>query len=343
MKIFGAKILGAVALLIVLAGLGVWLAARQASAPLSLAELEARYATPDSRFADIDGIRVHYMDQGQGPAVVLLHASFMNLRTWDSMAAALSDRYRVIRPDLLIAGLTGPDPAGEYSVERNIAIVEGLTRSLGVGQYAIVATSSGGTVGFRLAARYPERVTRLVLINSAGMPRTAATNPNRPKGTALTRWLEVNFPTRERVRDTLAQNFVPPHAPPGWLVDMNHDLWRREGRAEESALQIARFETGDPEAVLAGITVPTLILWGLENRTVMHLEADVFQHWLVNAPTLKKKYPGVGHYVYLEIPAVVEQDVLAFLDGQLDGELRRTQRLALDGTAVPGRAGPAGQ
>lgn len=331
------KILPGLLVVILLAALGTWWAARQASAPVSLATLEARYATPDSRFVDIDGIRVHYMDQGEGPAVVLLHASFMNLRTFDSLAAALGDRYRVIRPDLLISGLTGPDPQGEYSVERNIAIVDGLTRALGVEQFAIVATSSGGIVGFRLAAAQPGRVTRLVLINSAGMPRTAATNPNRPKGTVIDRWIEANFPTRERVRATLALNFVPPHAPPAWLVDMNHDLWRREGRAEESALQIARFETGDPEAVLGRIAAPTLILWGLENRTVMHLEADVFEHWLVNAPTLKKKYPGVGHYLYLEEPAMVERDIGAFLDGRLDPRLRRARRLMPDGSPADGR------
>jgi pimeloyl-ACP methyl ester carboxylesterase len=336
------KILLGLLVVILLGAAGTWFAARRASSPVSLAALEARYATPDSRFIDIDGIRVHYMDEGEGPAVVLLHASFMNLRTWDSLAASLRDRYRVIRPDFLISGLTGPDPRGEYTVERNIAIVDGLTRALGIEQFAIVATSSGGTVGFRLAAAQPDRVTRLVLINSAGMPRTAATNPNRPKGTAIDRWIEANFPTRERVRATLALNFVPPHEPPDWLVDMNHDMWRREGRAEEGALQIARFETGDPEAVLGRITAPTLILWGLENRTVMHLEADVFEHWLANAPTLKKKYPGVGHYLYLEEPAMVEQDIGAFLDGRLDDRLRRTQRLALDGTVVPVPADPAG-
>lgn len=307
----------------ILVAAGIAAMARRASAPVTLAELEARYRTPDSRFLDVDGVRLHYMDQGQGPVVVLLHASFMNLRTWDGMAAALGNRYRVIRPDLLISGLTGPDPKREYSFQRNLQLVEGLLRELGVDRFALVATSSGGIVAFNLAATYPERVTRLVLINSAGMPRTAATNPNRPRGTVLDRWLEKNFPTRERVRATLQENFVPPHEPPPWLVDMNHDLWRREGRDEESALQRVNFQTGDPESVLAQVEAPTLILWGLENRTVMHLEADVFQHWLVRAPTLKKKYPGLGHYLYLEEPALVEADVGSFLDGALDGQLRR--------------------
>jgi pimeloyl-ACP methyl ester carboxylesterase len=330
-------VLGLLVALALAAG-GVLVAARVASAPVSLAELEAKYRTPDSRFIDIDGIRVHYLDQGQGPAVVLLHASFMHLRTWDPLAAALSDRYRVIRPDLLISGLTGPDPQDDYGFDRNLAIVDGLTRALGVDRYAIVATSSGGIVGFNLAARQPDRVTRLVLVNSAGMPRTAATDPNRERGSVLDRWLAANFPTRARVRATLALNFVPPHAPPEWLVDMNHDFWRRENRDAEGARQRANFRTGDPQAVLGRVTAPTLVLWGVENRTVMHLEADVFQHWLVNAPTLLRKYPGVGHYLYLEEPETFAADVGAFLAGRLDGELRRVQVLTADGTPMAATA-----
>ena len=297
-----------------------------------LAELESRYATEDSRFADIDGVRLHYMDQGEGPAVLLLHASFMNLRTWDSLAESLSGHFRVVRPDLLIAGLTGPEPGGNYSFERNGELALALMDRLGIEQFAVVATSSGGIVGFNMAADHPERVTRLVLINSAGMPRTAATNPNRPgRFSAIGNWIRQRYQTPGMVRDALDLNFVEPNEPPEWLVSMNYDLWRREGRREAGAKQIANFRTGDPEAVLARIRVPSMILWGLENATVMHLEADVFQHWLKNAPTLLKKYPGVGHYLYLEIPDEFNRDIAEFLSGQRDAELVLQNRTPYSG------------
>lgn len=313
--------------------LGAWIL-DSGQLDLSLAELEARYSQPDSRFAEIDGVRLHYMDQGQGSAVLLLHASFMNLRTWDSMALSLQDRYRVIRPDLLISGLTGPEPDGNYTLDRNGELVSQLMTRLGIDKFSIVGTSSGGIVGFNLAARHPERVERLVLINSAGMPRTRKTDPNRARRMGgLGRWIKDRYQTREQVRDQLALNFVDPHQPPDWLVDMNQDMWRRAGGREESALHMKLFRTGDPQAVLAEITTPTLILWGLDNATVMHLEADVFQHWLVNAPTLLKKYPGVGHYLYLETPATAETDIRDFLAGDLDDQLRITRRLPYLGQA----------
>ncbi len=300
---------------------------------VTLEELEATYATESSRFMDVDGVRVHYMDQGAGPAVVLMHASFMTLRTWDKLAAKLvGEGHRVIRMDFLSAGLTGPEPNDEYTFDRNGELVRGLAESLGVDRFAIVATSSGGIVGFNFAARYPEKVDRLVLVNSAGLPRTAVTNPNRARGTALSRWIDARYRTREMTRAVLDNNFIEPHEPPEWLVQMSYDMRRRIGRRREASMQTRNFRTGDPESVLATITAPTMILWGMDNQTVVHLEADVFEHWLTSAPTLKKKYPGVGHYLYLEIPEQFNTDVADFLAGRLDGELKQTQRVPM-GTA----------
>ncbi|HRX88099.1 MAG TPA: alpha/beta hydrolase [Steroidobacteraceae bacterium] len=294
---------------------------------ISPAALEAKYRKPESQFRDIDGVRVHYLDEGAGPAVVLVHASFMNLHSWDALAAALRPNYRVVRLDLLAAGLTGPDPTGRYSMDRNIQLLDRLTTELGVERYALIATSSGGTVAFRHAAANPERITRLILINSAGMPRTAATDPNRARGGRITRWVQRYYKSRSYWRTALQQQFTSGMAPPTELVDRVYDMNRRSGRNAEGAQFLRNFKTGDPEKTLARIVAPTLILWGEGNTTVSHLEADVFQLWMTAAPSLKKKYPQVGHYFYLEIPDEANRDIENFLAGQLDDQLRVTRRL----------------
>ena len=89
-----------------------------------------------------------------------------------------------------------------------------------------------------------------------------------------------------RTRGNLDINFIEPNEPPEWLVDMTYDMRRGEGRRREGALLFAGFRTGDPEAVLSKVTASTLILWGMENRTVNHLQADVFRGWLTGVPTL---------------------------------------------------------
>lgn len=76
---------------------------------LSLTELREKYSKENSRFVDIDGVDLHYCDEGQGIPVVLLHASFLNLQTWDLLTEHLTDKYRVIRFDFPNAGLSGPE------------------------------------------------------------------------------------------------------------------------------------------------------------------------------------------------------------------------------------------
>jgi pimeloyl-ACP methyl ester carboxylesterase len=293
---------------------------------LSVAELRQRYALPQSQYADLDGVQVHYVDEGQGPAIVLVHASYMSLRNWDALAASLKNEFRVIRYDQLGAGLTGPDPKNDYAQEHNRRILDALTRKLGVEQFALLGTSSGGITAFHYAAENPQRVTRLILVNSAGMPRTAVTDPNRPRGTALDRWIQARYRSHGYWRENLTKQFGSGMAPPDDLVQRVYDMNRRDTLRAEGAATMRAFRTGDPEAVLGKITSPTLILWGMGNITVDHLQADVFQHWLFNAPTLKKKYPKVGHYFYHEIPDEFAKDLRDFLLGARDAELLRVTR-----------------
>jgi pimeloyl-ACP methyl ester carboxylesterase len=285
---------------------------------LPLPALVERYRLPESQFIDIDGVRVHYVDQGSGEPVVLLHASYLSLHSWDELADLLDDRYRVIRLDLSGAGLTGPDPSGRYGIERNIELVRGLVAALGLQKVAVVGTSSGGITAFRMAARFPEQVSRLVLINSAGLPRTAATNPLRPRSSRPVAWVQARLRSRRFWAQSLTDNFVPPHQPSAELVQRTYDMNRRAGGREITRLFLANFSTGDPQAELAQVRAPTLILWGEDNRTLMHLEAEVFAYWLSSAPTLIRKYPGLGHYPYLEDPPAVAGDMADFLAGKLD-------------------------
>ena len=182
-------------------------------------------------------------------------------------------------------------------------------------------SSSGGIVAFNYASRYPEKVSRLILINSAGLPRNALTDPNRVRGNWLTRWWAKRYISHGTVRDTLDINFIEPHEPPEWLVNMTFDMNRRQGLEREGALLFANFRTGDPKQVLAKVQAPTLIAWGLDNQTVFHLEADVFSSWLINAPNTVKKYPGLGHYPYIEDPETIANDIDGFLTGRMDDQL----------------------
>ena len=297
--------------------------------PISLMDLRAKYEIPGSRYIDLNGVELHYADEGSGPPVVLLHASFLNFRAWDVAAAELvANGYRVIRPDFPSLGLSGIDGAalsGEKVVlfDRNAEIVAKLIEALELGPVRLVGTSSGGAAAFRTASAHPELIEQLVLINSAGLPRTRQSDPNRLREEEQA-WARMAVKPDAYWQVVFDRNFVPPNTPPQWLVTLAYDVNRR---AEQPPPGRYDFSSGDPEAILAGVQAPTMIGWGMNNATVLHLDAEVFAYWMTGAPTVIRKYDGLGHYPYIEQPEPVLRDILAFFSGALDGELRQTQRL----------------
>ena len=302
--------------------------------PLTLTELRAKYADEDSQFIELDGAEIHYKDEGSGPPIVLLHASYTNLETWRYVVDALKSSHRVIRLDFPNVGLSGPEtktPDGGkfHLIERNVEIVDLLVEALDLGKVNIIATSSGGSVGFRYASYNADQVNRLLLINSAGMPRTRQTNPNRERADRA-QWDGMTYRPMEFWDLGFGTNFPSEADPPEWLMELVFDINRRKIDPDGAEYY---FNTGDPETIISKITAPTMIMWGMDNPTVMHLEGTVFSHWLTSAPSLVKKYPGLGHYPYIEDPDTVVPDIVAFFAGEFDDQMRQTTRAQVAITA----------
>lgn len=311
--------------------------AAQEATPLSLAALRAAYGNSASRYVTLDGVEIHYRDEGPRDArpVLLAHASYNNLSSWDPLVARLKGQFRLIRFDFPSQGLSGDEtrvpPGGKFDlVDRNAEIMLKLADALGLARFDLVATSSGGNAAMRLAARHPERLNRLVFINSGGMPRTPQSDPNRDKpGEA--RWEGMTYKPRDFWAYSTGLNF-PSGPMPEWYLDLLTDLNRRQKTFRPG---LYSFATGDTQATLGNIRTPTLIMWGMANPTVMHLEADVMSHWMTGAPTLVRKYKGLGHYPYVEAPDLIADDLRRYLRGELDEELRQTLRVKVPVTARP--------
>lgn len=285
---------------------------------LPAAELESRYGGPPVDTASVDGVPIRYrLDgprDGSRPVVVLVHSHYFDMGMWDAWTAELAPAFTVLRYDLSGHGLTGPDPAGVYTVDRDVALLSGLLQHLGIGPLALVGSSLGGNIAFTFAARHPERVRALVLVNSGGLkrakhrsgkdlPRFAGPLLRLVPAAALRRFLLWMAADDAAVTAELEQRFV--------------DLWRRAGNREAEFERLRQFETGEPEPLLAAITAPTLILWGEANPQLPVELAAQFEQKLVNAPrVVRKTYPGAGHLLPLERPRESAADVRAFLEGQ---------------------------
>lgn len=117
--------------------------------------------------------QLHTVKQGQGPLVVLSHALGCDLTMWDGVAAALQDRYTVLRYDQRGHGQT-PATEGAYSMDDLADDAAELIRAQGAGPVHFVGLSMGGMTAQALAARHPELVRSIVIANSAASYDAAA-------------------------------------------------------------------------------------------------------------------------------------------------------------------------
>ena len=279
------------------------------------AQLEAIYASPASRFMNIDGVRIHFRDEGAGPPVVLVHAHFASLIGWDPWVDALQDSYRVIRFDMTSHGLTGPDPSGDYSVERTVELTERLIDALGLERLSIGGTSLGGTVAMHYAARHPDRIDKLILLSPGAIAGRDLTRNNRVGSGA--NLLKYVLP-RSIPEFMLRSGFGDPDKLSDELVDRWHDMWLREGQREAELARLRQYDSGDLEAMVAGVRAPVLIMWGEANSRAKVEQAPIFVEMLVGAEQVDLViYPGVGHMAVQEAGEQTARDARAYLDGTL--------------------------
>jgi len=121
----------------------------------------------------VDGVRLAYDDDGDGPVLLCLHSIAHGASDWAGLRTALRDRFRVIALDWPNHGSSGDDrePA---SAGRYAALLAGFVEALGLRELVLIGNSIGGGAALRFAGAHPERVRALVLVDSAGLDRADA-------------------------------------------------------------------------------------------------------------------------------------------------------------------------
>jgi pimeloyl-ACP methyl ester carboxylesterase len=275
------------------------------------ADLEARWADGASRFVSVGGLRVHVRDEGQGQPIVLIHGTSSSLHTWDTWATALRDSFRVVRFDLPGFGLTGPALDGDYTMPAYARFIAAVMDSLRVGPAVVAGNSLGGEIAWYVAATQPTRVSRLVLVDAAGLPTgRGAPLPFRLANTpGLAPVLEMITP-RSIVRRSLLEVYHDDAKVTDTLVDRVWLMARRPG-ARHAFVQRARALRVNDAERLGRIVAPTLVLWGAEDAWIPARLADEFARRIPGAESVV--LPAVGHLPQEEAPATSLEALRAFL------------------------------
>jgi haloalkane dehalogenase len=174
------------------------------------------YRTPDERFVglpgfdfephylDQDGLRMHYVDEGDGPVVLLLHGEPTWSYLYRKMIAKLTPTVRCLAPDYFGFGRSDkPTAAGWYSYDAHVASIARFATELDVRDATLVVQDWGGPIGFRFAVENPERVARLVVLNTGIGAR--APNEEWLRFQAFMRRVGTDIVAGQLVRLTLVQ------------------------------------------------------------------------------------------------------------------------------------------
>jgi len=263
-------------------------------------------------FVDLPGARVRYVRKGSGAPVVLVHGFASSVYTWKDVLPALAARHDVVAIDLPgFGGSSIPRPLQSASYP---GVVLAVMDHLGLDRATLVGNSLGGSVAVAVAAEHPERVDRLVLIDSAGFNFGSGDRPWMLRllaapgmGAAAER-----LPVRRRlVAAGLRQVFFHDELVTAERIDEYTAPMLRPGAARAAAELLGNPVPRDFAAVVAGVRAPTLVVWGREDTWIPVAHAARFADAIPGAASIILE--DCGHTPQEEKPAEVAALLQRFL------------------------------
>jgi haloalkane dehalogenase len=286
------------------------------------------FRTPDERFAGLpgfvfaphyleqDGLRMHYLDEGEGDPVLCLHGEPTWSCLYRKMVPGLTAAARVIAPDYFGFGRSDkPEDAGWYTFDRHCASIRRLVEQLDLRRVTVVVQDWGGPIGLRLAVEQPERVARLVILNTG-------LGGGRPPSEA---WLRFRDVVRAAGGDFQAGRLIRTAAVRG-LADAVVAAYDAPFPTAESKAGVLAFPEQVPiepehpntaplmaiREALASWEKPTLVLFGDSDPIFRPEVADAIARWIPGALPAEL-VANAGHFVQEDAGEEVAARIVEFL------------------------------
>jgi haloalkane dehalogenase len=279
-----------------------------------------------SRYAEVNGLQMHYVDEGRGEPLLMVHGN----PTWSfyfrKLIQGLSGNYRAIAPDHIGCGLSARPGPAEYGfrLQDRVDDLEALLGRLGLDRnLTLVLHDWGGIIGMALAVRHPECIARLVLMNTAAFPKPK--DKPLPLALKLVRnvpflatpaVLGLNLFARAAARTASAKG-LDPDVRKGLLAPYNN--WRNR-LATLRFVQDIPLTPRDPGYALVEQTdrhldrfsaKPVLICWGAKDFV---FDGDYLAEWRRRFPAAEiHRFPKAGHYVLEDVPDRILEVLADFL------------------------------
>jgi pimeloyl-ACP methyl ester carboxylesterase len=257
-----------------------------------------------SKEITVFGQKIHYVEAGSGPTVILLHGLGGSAQVWQLNIAALAEKYHVVVPDQIGFGKSDK-PLVNYRIRTYVDFLDQFCKQLKIERASLVGNSMGGWIATHFTAAFPDRVDKLVLVDAAGYVP--------PKDLDTRTFYGLNPTTREGMKVLLTKVFYNKLFQSDAAVDqaIAARLAAADGYTINSITEsIIRGEDFLDDAVKT-IKRPTLIIWGRQDGLVPLAEGEHFNKDIAGSKLVV--IDQCGHMPNVEKPADFNAALLKFL------------------------------
>jgi len=277
-------------------------------------------------YLDIDGHRMHYVDEGEGEVVLMLHGNPSWSFMYRNLITELQRDHRAVAPDHIGCGRSDKpnDHAYNYTLASRVADVSRLVEALDLRDITLVVHDWGGMIGMAWATRYPDRVARLVVLNTSAFPlppakrlpvalmlaRVPGLGPLLLRGAnAFSRGAVRRCVTRRPMSDEVAAGYLAPY-----------DSWAHR-IAVHRFVQDIPLTNADPAYGIVQSTaneldrlgdIPLMICWGMKDFV---FDRHFLDEWQRRFPAAEvHSFADCGHYVLEDAAEEIVPLVRSFLE-----------------------------
>ncbi|MFY9327140.1 MAG: alpha/beta hydrolase [Georgfuchsia sp.] len=259
-----------------------------------------------------DGLRYVYLEGGQGEPLLLLHGFGADKNNFIPIAPYLRQHYHLIIPDHIGFGESSKPPQADYSPDAQAERLHAFVQALGLrGPLHVGGNSMGGMIALHYGKRYPADTASLWLLDPAGMF-------SAPQTELFKHALQSSHnPLQIRNTDDMAYLLSRVVAKPPFIPWPILDVLARKQIANRAVQDraLAALINSDTEKRIAGLNIPSLIVWGDQDQLVHPAGAEILHKLLPNSTVVIM--PGIGHVPMMEAPARTAADYLRFRDSRV--------------------------
>jgi len=264
---------------------------------------------PEARFYESQGLRLHYADWGNtaAPPLVLIHGGLDHCRNWDAIARALQPHFHIVAPDLRGHGDSDWAKGSSYSLADNLVDLSRLSAVAELKGAAIIGHSMGGMVAQAYAGTFPERVSRLAVLDGTFLSQASPA----PIDEQISRWIKQleriaqqepsTFKTIEEAAQRLTgrnKRLTPEqalHLARHGVRQHADGFYRWKFDHYQRARAPYRLPPDDYIALWSRIACPTLLMWGSESFLADPEAAGLLAHF---KQAEMHKIAGAGHWLH---------------------------------------------